>query len=80
MFFGVLRICKLQHAANPSLAMKRPATTIHVYDLVKTRMDEAIDRVRRFTKYCLTQRTLPDTLTEDLCRGKMQRISLQIPS
>ncbi|KAF8517098.1 hypothetical protein JB92DRAFT_3307239, partial [Gautieria morchelliformis] len=47
MFFGVLRICKVQHARDPTLATKRPATTVIVYDAVKNRMDEALERARR---------------------------------
>ncbi|EIW62287.1 uncharacterized protein TRAVEDRAFT_35644 [Trametes versicolor FP-101664 SS1] len=45
-FFGALRVRKAQEAHNPSLARKRPATTMRVYDLVKARMDEALRRAR----------------------------------
>ncbi|KAF8800373.1 hypothetical protein BYT27DRAFT_7117820 [Phlegmacium glaucopus] len=45
-FFGALRIRKEQDAQDPSLATARPATTVHVYDAVKTRMDEALREAR----------------------------------
>ncbi|EDR15296.1 uncharacterized protein LACBIDRAFT_320988 [Laccaria bicolor S238N-H82] len=45
-FFGALRIRKVQDARDPTLAIKRPATTAHVYDAVKTRMDEALQNAR----------------------------------
>ena len=41
-FFGALRIRKVQDAQDPTLATRRMATTVHVYDAVKTRMDEAL--------------------------------------
>ncbi|KAJ7202449.1 hypothetical protein C8J57DRAFT_1622921 [Mycena rebaudengoi] len=46
MFFGALRIRKEQDARDPDLARNRPATTVVVYDAIKTRMDEALERVR----------------------------------
>ncbi|EDR04062.1 uncharacterized protein LACBIDRAFT_330862 [Laccaria bicolor S238N-H82] len=45
-FFGALRIRKVQDARDPTLTIKRPATTVHVYDAVKTRMDEALQKAR----------------------------------
>ncbi|KDR69528.1 hypothetical protein GALMADRAFT_230698 [Galerina marginata CBS 339.88] len=45
-FFGALRIRKVQDARDPTLATKRPSTTVHVYDAVKTRMDEALQNAR----------------------------------
>ncbi|KAH9939892.1 hypothetical protein B0H21DRAFT_812429 [Amylocystis lapponica] len=45
-FFGALRIRKVQDAHDPTLAIKRPATTVHVYDAVKARMNEALTRAR----------------------------------
>lgn len=47
MFFGALRIRKEQDARDPDLARNRPATTVVVYDAIKTRMDEALERVRK---------------------------------
>lgn len=47
-FFGALRIRKVQDARNPMLATTRPATTVYVYDAVKTRMDEALRNARRW--------------------------------
>ncbi|KAJ7821253.1 hypothetical protein B0H13DRAFT_1660479 [Mycena leptocephala] len=44
LFFGALRIRKEQDAADPALAKKRPATSVIVYDSIKTRMDEALER------------------------------------
>lgn len=43
-FFGALRIQQVQDAWDPTLALRRPATTgtAHVYDTVKTRIDEAL--------------------------------------
>jgi len=41
-----LRIRKVQDAWDPTLALKRPATTVHVYDAVKTHMDEALQNAR----------------------------------
>ncbi|KAJ7504099.1 hypothetical protein B0H11DRAFT_1853124, partial [Mycena galericulata] len=46
LFFGALRIRKEQDAADPSLALKRPAVSVFVYDAIKCRMDEALERVR----------------------------------
>ena len=45
-FFGALHIRKVQDAQDPMLATRRPATTVHVYDAVKTRMDEALRNAR----------------------------------
>jgi len=47
LFFGALRIRKEQEAKNPSLVQKRPATSVVVWDAIKNRMDEALERVRR---------------------------------
>ncbi|KAJ7503960.1 hypothetical protein B0H11DRAFT_2222051 [Mycena galericulata] len=44
LFFGALRIRKEQDAAIPSLAKRRPAASVIVYDSIKTRMDEALER------------------------------------
>ncbi|KAJ7483055.1 hypothetical protein B0H11DRAFT_2232070 [Mycena galericulata] len=46
LFFGALRIRKEQDAAVPSLAKRRPAASVIVYDSIKTRMDEALERER----------------------------------
>ncbi|KAJ7743063.1 hypothetical protein B0H14DRAFT_3607425 [Mycena olivaceomarginata] len=46
LFFGVLRIRKPQDAADPGLALRRPATTFIVWEALKNRMDEALQRVR----------------------------------
>ncbi|KAJ7934437.1 hypothetical protein B0H13DRAFT_1591571 [Mycena leptocephala] len=46
LFFGALRIRKEQDAADPALAKKRPATSVIVYDSIKTRMDEALEQER----------------------------------
>ncbi|KAJ6608481.1 hypothetical protein B0H10DRAFT_1815675 [Mycena sp. CBHHK59/15] len=46
LFFGALRIRKEQDAANPSLVHTRPAVSVIVWDAIKTRMDEALERVR----------------------------------
>ncbi|KAJ6534238.1 hypothetical protein B0H19DRAFT_964399, partial [Mycena capillaripes] len=46
LFFGALRIRKEQDAADLSLAKKRPATSVIVYDSIKTRMDEVLERER----------------------------------
>lgn len=46
-FYGALRICKQQDAADTSLPNTRPAATVYVWDLVKTRMREAIVRHRQ---------------------------------
>jgi hypothetical protein len=47
LFFGALRIRKEQEAKNPSLVQKRPATSVVIWDAIKNRMDEALERVRR---------------------------------
>ncbi|KAF8209033.1 hypothetical protein K438DRAFT_2012373 [Mycena galopus ATCC 62051] len=44
LFFGALRIRKEQDANDPSLARRCPATSVIVYDSIKTRMDEALER------------------------------------
>ncbi|KAJ7756085.1 hypothetical protein DFH07DRAFT_1027777 [Mycena maculata] len=46
LFFGALRIRKEQDALDPSLAHIRPATSVIVYDSIKCRMDEALERER----------------------------------
>ncbi|KAJ7019185.1 hypothetical protein C8F04DRAFT_916431, partial [Mycena alexandri] len=46
LFFGILRIRKTQDAADPGLAQRRPATTFIVWEALKNRMDEALQRVR----------------------------------
>ncbi|KAK7059342.1 hypothetical protein R3P38DRAFT_3384318 [Favolaschia claudopus] len=46
LFFGVLRIRKVQDAADPMLLQRRPATTFVVWEAIKCRMDEALERVR----------------------------------
>ncbi|KAJ7916427.1 hypothetical protein B0H13DRAFT_2449107 [Mycena leptocephala] len=46
LFFGVLRIRKPQDAADPGLAQRRPATTFIVWEALKNRMDEALQRAR----------------------------------
>ncbi|KAJ7252582.1 hypothetical protein C8J57DRAFT_1351069 [Mycena rebaudengoi] len=46
MFFGALRIRKTQEATNPKLRLTRPCATVLVYDETKTRMDEALERLR----------------------------------
>jgi hypothetical protein len=48
LFFGALRIRKVQDAANPSLALAWPAVSVFVYDAIKNRMDEALQRVRKY--------------------------------
>jgi hypothetical protein len=65
MFFGVLHICKVQHARDPSLAIKRPATTVYVYDEVKTCMDEALQRARGYV--CVNVPAYLQVLTVILC-------------
>ncbi|KAJ7212802.1 hypothetical protein C8J57DRAFT_1256301 [Mycena rebaudengoi] len=47
MFFGALRIRKTQEATNPKLKLTRPCATVLVYDETKTRMDEALERLRK---------------------------------
>ncbi|KAF8130928.1 hypothetical protein K438DRAFT_1643350, partial [Mycena galopus ATCC 62051] len=46
LFFGALRIRKPQDAVDPTLAQKRPAATFIVWEAIKNRMDEALERVR----------------------------------
>ncbi|PPQ74282.1 hypothetical protein CVT24_001198 [Panaeolus cyanescens] len=46
LYFGALRIRKEQDANDPSLASTRPATSVHVWDSLKGRMNEALQRVR----------------------------------
>ncbi|KAJ7198510.1 hypothetical protein GGX14DRAFT_374030, partial [Mycena pura] len=45
-FFGALRVRKTQEARDPKLAQSRPALTVTVWDLVKSRMSQALQRVR----------------------------------
>jgi hypothetical protein len=47
LFFGALRIRKEQEAGDTGLAHKRPATSVIVWDAIKNRMDEALERVRK---------------------------------
>ena len=46
LYFGALRIRKEQEAHNPSIKTERPAVTIHVWDSLKGRMNEALLRER----------------------------------
>ncbi|KAL1714102.1 hypothetical protein EV715DRAFT_295461 [Schizophyllum commune] len=46
LFFGALRVRKVQDAEDTTLALRRPATNVTVYDAIKNRMDEALDRDR----------------------------------
>ncbi|PPQ79199.1 hypothetical protein CVT24_012739, partial [Panaeolus cyanescens] len=46
LYFGALRIRKEQEANDPTLATTRPVTSIRVWDSVKGRMNEALQRVR----------------------------------
>ncbi|KAJ6511689.1 hypothetical protein DFH09DRAFT_1434967 [Mycena vulgaris] len=46
LFFGALRIRKEQDAGNKTLTQTRPATTFIVWEAIKNRMDEALERVR----------------------------------
>lgn len=41
-----IHIRKVQDARGPTLATKRPSTTVHVYDAVKMCMDEALQNAR----------------------------------
>ncbi|KAJ7032086.1 hypothetical protein C8F04DRAFT_1108426 [Mycena alexandri] len=47
LFFGALRIRKEHDANLPTLARTRPATSVIVYDSIKTRIDEALTRDSR---------------------------------
>jgi hypothetical protein len=47
LFFGALRIRKPQDAVDPTLAQKRPAATFIVWEAIKNRMDEALERARK---------------------------------
>lgn len=46
LFFGVSRIRKEQDACDFSLKDRRPVTSVIVWDAIKNRMDEALERVR----------------------------------
>ncbi|KAJ7675075.1 hypothetical protein B0H17DRAFT_1140512 [Mycena rosella] len=46
LFFGALQIHREQDAANTSLALRRPAVSVFVYDAIKNWMDELLQRVR----------------------------------
>lgn len=48
LFFGALRIRKEQEAADPTLATKRRASSVGVWDAIKNRMDEALERTRKY--------------------------------
>lgn len=48
MFFGALRIRKEQDAHDRRLAQRRPPTSVIVWDAIKNRMDESLERVRGF--------------------------------
>ena len=47
LYFGALRIRKEQEADDPTLSRRRPATSVHVWDALKGRMNEALQRVRK---------------------------------
>ncbi|KAF9559208.1 hypothetical protein CPC08DRAFT_751027 [Agrocybe pediades] len=46
LYFGVLRIRKLQEAEDPSLELRRPAKSIYMWEALKGRMNDAIKRER----------------------------------
>uniref|UniRef100_A0A8H8CI32 XPG-I domain-containing protein n=1 Tax=Psilocybe cubensis TaxID=181762 RepID=A0A8H8CI32_PSICU len=46
LYFGALRIRKMQEALDPTLEKTRPAKSIHVWDCIKGRMNEALNRSR----------------------------------
>ncbi|KAJ3966843.1 hypothetical protein EV361DRAFT_540884 [Lentinula raphanica] len=46
LFFAALRIRKEQEAVDPTLRTKQPATSVTVWDLLKSRMDMALHRAR----------------------------------
>ncbi|OAX36583.1 hypothetical protein K503DRAFT_289205 [Rhizopogon vinicolor AM-OR11-026] len=46
VFFGALRLRKVQDAHDPMLTHRRPAVTVHVYDALKTRMHEVLIHAR----------------------------------
>lgn len=48
LFFGALRIRKEQDAADKTLAQTRPATSFIVWEAIKNRMDEALERERKY--------------------------------
>jgi hypothetical protein len=47
LFFSALWIRKEQEAKDPGLVNKCPATSIIVWDAIKNRMDEALERMRK---------------------------------
>jgi hypothetical protein len=51
-FFGALRIRKQQEAQDPTLASKWPATTVHVYNTVKTCMTEVLQIAQQYVPSC----------------------------
>ncbi|KAF9062011.1 hypothetical protein BDP27DRAFT_1369177 [Rhodocollybia butyracea] len=46
IFFAALRLRKQQEADDPTLRTRRPATSVTVWDLLKTRMDTALTKAR----------------------------------
>ncbi|PPQ75836.1 hypothetical protein CVT26_001130 [Gymnopilus dilepis] len=46
LYFGALRIRKEQEARDPTLSARRPATSVHVWDSLRGRMNEASQRTR----------------------------------
>ena len=47
LYFGALCIRKQQDAENLTLRQQWPATSIHLWDTLKGRMKEALNRVRK---------------------------------
>ncbi|KAJ7493956.1 hypothetical protein FB451DRAFT_1491519 [Mycena latifolia] len=72
LFFGALRIRKEQDAADKTLATIRPAATFIVWEAIKNRMDEALERVRKHVHYA------PDicanTFLSEVTDEQLQRI------
>ncbi|KAJ7268872.1 hypothetical protein C8J57DRAFT_1608900 [Mycena rebaudengoi] len=77
MFFGALHIQKEQDAQDPELARNRPATIVIVYDAIKTRMDEALERVRNGLNEC---KDAPDiianTFLSEVINKQLDRIGV----
>ncbi|KAJ6483022.1 hypothetical protein DFH09DRAFT_1253099 [Mycena vulgaris] len=76
-FFGALRIRKEQDANDPDLARNRPATTLIVYDAIKTRMDEALARVRNgLDEGEDAPDIIANTFLSEVTPGQLDRIGL----
>ncbi|KAL1726637.1 hypothetical protein EV714DRAFT_276343 [Schizophyllum commune] len=77
LFFGALRVRKVQDAEDTTLALRRPATNVTVYDAIKNRMDEALDRDRNgLTEEGDAPDIVANTFLQDVGNPQLSKIGI----